>query len=590
MNNVSERAPNTAVERIRRVVVVRAGWSRHLRHYGLALLLVAGGMLVRLALTHFVGPGLPTYITFYPAVMLAALIGGWRPGLLATLATAAVVDYGLLPPQGSLKIESMVDGVGIVFFCAMGLFMSVVAELYRRARDHSEELVGVRTAALHQANEQLQQQTEELQAQSEELTTANEELRESAQALRESEERFRAAYEQAAIGMEMLDLAGRFLRGNGWLSQMLGYREVELQRHTFAQITHPDDLQAELPLLEQLLAGKTPSYSLEKRYLHKDGHPIWVRVTSSLVRTSSPYRISIIEDITERRHSVEALRELNATLEDKVAERTAELEHRARQLQKLTLELSEAEDRERRRLAEVLHDDLQQVLAAAKFHLGLLNAQVKNDPSPQAIVGKVNQMLVDAIAKSRSLSHDLSPAVLHHDDFAETLRWLAGRMQAQHGLTVHVEAPAEINIPSDTLKSFLYKAVRELLFNVVKHARVKEAHIRVRPFGRYLGLSVCDGGRGFDPTEVRQTAGFGLLSIRERIELLGGRMMMHSTAGQGSTFFIVVPDGRSVEGRGRKTEDRRPPPSSFLRLPTSVLRHPSSGSCWRTTMRSCGRA
>ena len=118
--------------------------------------------------------------------MLAALIGGWRPGLLATLATAAVVDYGLLPPQGSLKIESMVDGVGIVFFCAMGLFMSVVAELYRRTRDHLEELVGVRTAALHQANEQLQQQTEELQAQSEELqaqaeelTTANEELRES---------------------------------------------------------------------------------------------------------------------------------------------------------------------------------------------------------------------------------------------------------------------------------------------------------------------------------------------------------------------------------------------------------------------------
>jgi signal transduction histidine kinase len=247
----------------------------------------------------------------------------------------------------------------------------------------------------------------------------------------------------------------------------------------------------------------------------------------------------------------------------------------------LTLELSEAEDRERQRLAEVLHDDLQQVLAAAKFHLGLLNAQVKSDPSRQAIVGKVNQMLVDAIAKSRSLSHDLSPAALHQDDFAETLRWLAGRMQAQHGLTVHVEAPAEIHIPSDTIKSFLYKAVQELLFNVVKHARVKEARLRVRLFGRYLGLSVCDGGRGFDPTEVRQTAGFGLLSIRERIELLGGRMMMHSAAGQGSTFFIVVPDGRIAEDGGQKTERRRP---------SSVFRLPPSGYCWRTTMRSYGRA
>jgi hypothetical protein len=93
MNNVSERAPNMAVERITRVATAVAGWARHLRYYGLALLLLAGGMLVRLTLTHFVGPGLPTYITFYPAVMFAALIGGWRPGLLAILTTCRP-NYG----------------------------------------------------------------------------------------------------------------------------------------------------------------------------------------------------------------------------------------------------------------------------------------------------------------------------------------------------------------------------------------------------------------------------------------------------------------------------------------------------------------
>jgi CheY-like chemotaxis protein len=88
-----------------------------------------------------------------------------------------------------------------------------------------------------------------------------------------------------------------------------------------------------------------------------------------------------------------------------------------------------------------------------------------------------------------------------------------------------------------------------LLFNVVKHARVNEARIRVRRVRRYLCLSVSDRGRGFDPQELREAAGFGLLSIRERIELLGGRMKICSAKGKGSTFLIVVPDGPKAQGR-----------------------------------------
>jgi CheY-like chemotaxis protein len=161
----------------------------------------------------------------------------------------------------------------------------------------------------------------------------------------------------------------------------------------------------------------------------------------------------------------------------------------------------------------------------------------------QTSVAQIDQMLKDAIEKSRSLSHELSPAVLHHGDFAETLGWLARQVQAKHGLQVRVDAFGAVKSQSDALKAFLYRAAQELLFNVVKHAGVDEARIRVRRLGRYICLSVSDRGRGFDPQEIRETAGFGLLSIRERVALLGGRMSTHSAKGRGATFHIIMPDG-----------------------------------------------
>ena len=228
----------------------------------------------------------------------------------------------------------------------------------------------------------------------------------------------------------------------------------------------------------------------------------------------------------------------------------SELEHRAQQLQKLARELSETEDRERQRLAEILHDDLQQTLAAAKFHLGLLRRGARQDPSQRALATEIEHMLKDAIDKSRSLSHELSPALLRCGDFTETLEWLANKVWVQHRLTVRVQTHGGLGATSDAIKAFLYRATQELLFNVIKHAQTGEAAIRVRRLGRCISLSVSDEGRGFDPQNLKETNGFGLLSLRERAEVLGGHMKIKSTAGKGSTFQITVPDDPDEDAGG----------------------------------------
>ncbi len=237
--------------------------------------------------------------------------------------------------------------------------------------------------------------------------------------------------------------------------------------------------------------------------------------------------------------------------------------------------LTQAEEQERRRIAVILHEDLQQQIAGAKFHLSLVKGRAK-DERMRADIEEVEGILKGTIKQSRSLSRDLSPAVVNMNDLAEVLQWLAHRVRAQQGLSVNVVVSGDMRLHSEALALFLFRAAQEMLFNVVKHAQVREAAIRVRRIGRYVCLSVSDPGRGFDPCELKETSGVGLFSIRERTELLGGRLKVKSTEGKGSRFSIVVPDGRKSEDRGQKTEDGRQ--TAEEELPSSVSPSSSNGT------------
>ena len=257
-----------------------------------------------------------------------------------------------------------------------------------------------------------------------------------------------------------------------------------------------------------------------------------------------------IQDITELRNAQVALQQLNETLEKKVAERTALAEGRARQLQTLAVELLEAEERERRRVAELLHDDLQQILAAARMQVEL----ICQEQSVGFDLSNVKKLLDESIAKSRRLSHELSPPVLQHSNLADALEWIVRYFGEQFGLQVALQSdlqPEASRRPESTpVKMFMFRAVQELLFNIVKHAGVKTARITLCSSNGFLVATVSDEGRGFNPDTIdafSASFGLGLLSLRERARYIGGKLEIDSTPGQGSRFVLTVPLDMSAD-------------------------------------------
>lgn len=218
---------------------------------------------------------------------------------------------------------------------------------------------------------------------------------------------------------------------------------------------------------------------------------------------------------------------------------------RIHQLQRLTYQLSRVEERERRRLASLLHDDLQQLLVGAQYRLNVLSRRLDSGRDPGDQVEGLREQLAEAIERSRTLSHELSPPPLRRQTLTEALRWLANRMQHAHGLAVEVAGEVRGGLEPEDLEILAYRAVQELLFNVVKHAETDRASIELKSDGSVLHIVVRDRGRGFmtpDPNDRHDhEAGFGLFSISERASVLGGELAIESAPGEGCTCTLRLP-------------------------------------------------
>jgi PAS domain S-box-containing protein len=243
--------------------------------------------------------------------------------------------------------------------------------------------------------------------------------------------------------------------------------------------------------------------------------------------------VSITRDVTEYRLLEDALRKSHDELEDKVKERTSRLRALARRL-------TQVEERERRRVAHVLHEDLQQILVATKIQLGLLQQELVGEPL-RSQADKVLDRLDRSIAVSRGLSAELHPPVLHALGLADAFVWLADDMRNRFDLRVVLKAGKAPNgIPED-LRTFAFTAVRELMLNVVKHAGVKVASLRVNPVhAGLMTIQVSDRGVGFVPQTVAGQK-LGLFRLRERAEALGGCLEITARPGGGTCATLTLP-------------------------------------------------
>ena len=357
-------------------------------------------------------------------------------------------------------------------------------------------------------------------------------------ALRETEKRFRKIFEEAAIGMSLGDLGGHLLDVNPAFLKMLGYEKNEVVHKDFKDFLHPEDALKTAKLFKELGMGARDSYSRENRYLHKDKRVVWGQVTVSLLRGvggAPQFAIGMVADISDRKKAEEDIR----TYQE--------------QLQSLASELSLTEERERRRLGTDLHDHIGQALAISKIKLGVLQKTVTGDKEAKSL-SEVRELLDQMIQDTRSLTFELSLPVLYELGFEAAVEWFARQVRSQHGLQVDVQKDM-LPIPmADEIKVLLFRSVRELMLNIVKHAQAHNARVTIRRESDDLSIAVEDDGVGIRPqpqdSKLKSNGGFGLFSIRERLRYLGGQVQVGPGNGRGTRVTLVVPLQHAKKARG----------------------------------------
>ena len=370
-------------------------------------------------------------------------------------------------------------------------------------------------------------------------------------ALAQSAQRFRATFEQAAVGMVQATVEGKFLLVNQKLCEILGYSRQELLEKRFQEITWHGDLASELELLRQLLAAEIENFSLEKRYIRKDGELVWANLTVSLLREQdgSQFLMSVVEDIRDRKQAEESLRlraqELRWTAQN-LAQTTNVLRKRNQELDQFAYVVShdlKAPLRAIANLSSWIEEDLSESMTEDTLHqMNLLR-------------GRVHRMeaLIEGLLQYSRVGRIQVPSemVKVENLLAEIIDSLA----PPSGFEVKVE-PGMPTLVTERL--LLQQVFSNLISNAIKHNRAESGHVKisVKELDDFYEFSVEDDGPGIDPQyhdkvfvifqtlEARdkvENTGIGLSLVKKIVEGQGGSISLESAEGEGATFRFTWP-------------------------------------------------
>ena len=388
----------------------------------------------------------------------------------------------------------------------------------------------------------------------------------------ERDRTLRLLLETAAQGILSMDEHGIIVTANRALEEMFGWSRGSLPGQPIEELLQPELHERHITLRSayfeapeaRMLGG-----SRSLMGLRKDGTVFPVEINVNHVSSHSGARaIAFVTDISSRKQAEEALRQSHAALE----ERTAELEQRTNQLSRLTSELTLAEQNTREQLAKTLHDGLQQLLFSAALTLEGLKKRGSLAAEDAELLADARGDVDDAITAARSLSVELSPPSLHVVGLHAAVSWLADWMMEKYGLLVQATIDPLANSDRKDVRILVFESLRELLFNAVKHAQVDRVTVVLaRGPDNTVQVTVTDEGVGFDTATLlnrtnSQTTGLGLLSIRERLMLLGGQLEVTSSPGKGARFHLTAPLGskRSVRMDAMASTQGSPQPLRIL--------------------------
>lgn len=334
----------------------------------------------------------------------------------------------------------------------------------------------------------------------------------------ETEKLLRCLFEEASLGIAVENTEGRLLLTNRALSSMLGYSNEELCHMSCSEFSHPEDSENDWILFQKLRAGSIDRYSLEKRYVKRDGSLLWGRLNVSILRSADgpSLVIAFVEDITKSKQTDDALSQM-------------------------TRRLFEAQEKERARIARELHDDFNQRLTMLAIGI----EQVGQDlPSPpDGILRRLEELhkyTLEVAQDVQALAHQLHSSKLDYLGVVAAMNSFCRVFSERQNVKIDFTNEGVTTVPSE-ISLCLFRVLQEALQNALKHSGVRHFSVELRGAADVIELTVRDSGVGFAPDAAVKGSGLGLTSIQERVKLVDGILSIDSLANVGTTIHARVP-------------------------------------------------